>query len=396
MEPLYLHAMGLATPLGSDPEGVSESLFSGTTRGLCPRSDLIPGQTVPVGEVTAPLAETALPAIYNSRNNRLALTALNQIRREVEGAIDRFGTDRLAVVVGTSTSGLGDSEADIAHKVRSGGFPPDFEFLLQETGSLSGFLRDHLGLTGPAQTVSTACTSGAKALASACRLIRVGLADAALVGGADSLCKLTLNGFHALESLSVEPCQPFSRNRDGINIGEGAALFLLSKDPGPVAVLGIGETSDAYHISAPSPDGEGARRALETALRTAEVGPEAVGYLNLHGTATPLNDAMEAKMVAELFPDGVPCSSTKAMTGHALGAAGAIELAFLWLTLSPDWGRGRLPPHIWDGQADPDLPELELVQLGMRRSADKPVLLSSSFAFGGNNICIALGPGRMT
>jgi 3-oxoacyl-[acyl-carrier-protein] synthase-1 len=320
----------------------------------------------------------------------LALTALEQIRPDVEAAIERYGAGRVAVVVGSSTSGVGDNEASFAQKARSGAMAEDYCFERQEPGNLSSFLAQELGVCGPSMTVSTACTSGVKALASGCRMIRAGLVDAVVVGGADSLCKLTLNGFHALEALSMTPCQPFSHRRDGITIGEGAALFLLTAEPSEVMVVGIGETSDAHHISAPAPDGAGAYRAMQDALTDAGVGPSQVGYLNLHGTATALNDAMEAQAVARLFPGGVPCSSTKAMTGHTLGAAGAIELAFLWLTLSSGNRQGLLPPHLWDGLPDPDLPALALVKQGDSYDRAKTVFLSNSFAFGGNNICVAL------
>jgi 3-oxoacyl-[acyl-carrier-protein] synthase-1 len=213
-----------------------------------------------------------------------------------------------------------------------------------------------------------------------------------VVGGADSLCRMTLNGFGALEALSPGLCNPFSANRDGINIGEGAAAFLLTPDAATVNLLGAGETSDAYHISAPDPDGAGAIGAMEQAIGDAAIAPDEIAYVNLHGTGTALNDAMESRAVRAIFPAATPCSSTKAMTGHTLGAAGAVEAAFLWLALHPAFNPGRLPPHLWDGAPDPDLPSLTLVEPGTPFDLGPgAAMLSSSFAFGGNNVALVLG-----
>jgi 3-oxoacyl-[acyl-carrier-protein] synthase-1 len=209
------------------------------------------------------------------------------------------------------------------------------------------------------------------------------------------LCKLTLNGFSALEAVSEQRCNPFSANRNGINIGEAAVLFLMSKsasDGQSIALLGSGASSDAHHISAPEPSGRGARQAMHKALSRAALQPSQISYLNLHGTATQHNDAMESLAVAALFPDGVPCSSTKPMTGHTLGAAGALEAAFCWLSLSADNPEHALAPHIWDGQADPDLPALNWVTPADRLASIAPrFLMSNSFAFGGNNVSLIIG-----
>ncbi|MBT5457178.1 MAG: beta-ketoacyl-[acyl-carrier-protein] synthase II, partial [Rhodospirillaceae bacterium] len=249
-----------------------------------------------------------------------------------------------------------------------------------------------LGTSGPAFCVTTACSSSAKVFASARRLIDSGICDAAVVGGADSLCQMTLNGFGALEALSRGLCNPFSANRDGINIGEGAAAFLMTPEPGPVTLLGVGETSDAHHISAPDPEGTGAIAAMAQALDDAGLTPDTIAYINAHGTGTALNDVMEARAIASMFPPGTPCSSTKAMTGHMLGAAGACEAAFLWLTLNPEFNPGLLPPHLWDGAADPDLPPVNLVPTGMAEPlTETTAMLSNSFAFGGSNASLVLG-----
>jgi 3-oxoacyl-[acyl-carrier-protein] synthase-1 len=322
------------------------------------------------------------------------LSALQQIAEEVAAAARHYGAHRIAVVLGTSTSGVAESETAYAEYKERGAWPARFSYGQHEAGGLPEFAAHWLGLGGPAYAITTACSSSAKVFASARRLIAAGVCDAAVIGGADSLCRLTLNGFDSLEALSPGLCNPFSANRDGINIGEGAAAFLMTAESAPVALLGVGETSDAYHISAPDPEGRGAMAAMRMALDDARLEPGDVGYLNLHGTATPLNDAMESRAVAAVFPDGMPCSSTKALTGHMLGAAGGCEAAFLWLALHPDYGNGRLPPHLWDGAVDPDLPQLDLVAAGHALDPAGPMaMLSSSFAFGGSNAVLALGRG---
>jgi 3-oxoacyl-[acyl-carrier-protein] synthase-1 len=256
-------------------------------------------------------------------------------------------------------------------------------------GTAAEFAARYLKLTGLRYTISTACSSSAKAFASATRLIEAGRCDAAVVGGVDSLCLLTLNGFDALESLARERCNPFSANRRGINIGEGACVFVLSRRPGGIRLCGVGESSDGYHISAPDPSGRGAEAAIRDALGRAGVAPADVGYVNLHGTGTPKNDAMESEVMARVFGLDVPCSSTKPLIGHTLGAAGALELGICWLLVSDLNGARRLPAHPWDGVRDPHLPPIALV--GTDAVWQRDLFVSSSFAFGGSNAAIALG-----
>jgi 3-oxoacyl-[acyl-carrier-protein] synthase I len=393
--PLYLTALGIVNALGCGKEEVARHLFAASRHGIRLKDGLIPSAVACVGSV-----ETTLPEVpaalrhYDCRNNRLALAALQQMTSEIAAAIGRYGAGRIAVVLGTSTSGIAEGEAALGRRLAAGSWPEGFAYSQQEPGNLAVFVAELLGLCGAAYTVHTACSSSGKAFAAAERLIRVGFCDAALVGGADAICGLTLNGFHALQALSPRPCNPFSVNRRGTNIGEGAALFLLEPAHGAVALLGAGESSDAYHVSAPDPSGAGARLAMERALAAARLPAEAIGYVNLHGTATPLNDAMEGKAVAGLFGAATPCGSTKGMTGHTLGAAGAIEAAFLWLALDPAFGNGLLPPHVWDGMPDPDIPALGIVGLGARLPAGGRIaMLSNSFAFGGSNVSLVLGRG---
>ncbi|WP_448207153.1 beta-ketoacyl-[acyl-carrier-protein] synthase family protein [Azospirillum sp. sgz302134] len=392
-----LPAMGLATPIGSGAAAVADALFAGTRAGLVPREGFVPGRTVHVGAV--PDALPPVPAGlegWESRNNRLMLLALDQIAGAVEDAARRFGRHRVAVVLGTSTAGIAEGEAAFAVRERDGAWPVGFDYRQQETGSLADFAARALGLTGPAYTVATACSSSGKVFGSARRLIRAGLADAAVVGGADTLCRMTVGGFASLEAVSAGLCNPFSANRDGINIGEAAAAFLLTREPAAVNLLGVGESSDAHHVSAPDPEGRGALAAMAAALDDARLTPRDIAYVNLHGTGTPLNDSMEGKAMSALFGAGTPCSSTKAMTGHTLGAAGACEAAFLWLTLHPDHNPdGRLPPHLWDGAADPAIPPLALTAPGdaLPDPRGPAAMLSSSFAFGGSNVALVFGRG---
>jgi 3-oxoacyl-[acyl-carrier-protein] synthase-1 len=294
-------------------------------------------------------------------------------------------------VLGTSTSGVAEAEVAMAALVRKGTLPPAFHLVQQEIGAPAPLLARMLGLGGPAYTVSTACTSSAKALVSAGRLLRAGHCDAVIAGGVDTLCKLTVNGFTALEATTAELTNPLSRNRRGINLGEGVALMLVTREPQPYELLGWGESSDAYHVSAPDPGGRGAEAAMRAAIEHAALRPAAVDYVNLHATATLKNDEMESLALSHVFPEGVACSGTKPLTGHTLGAAGATEAAFCLLALED----GRLPPHVWDGEADPALPRLRVTSAGERfpRSSGR-VCLSNSFAFGGSNACLVLGDAR--
>jgi 3-oxoacyl-[acyl-carrier-protein] synthase-1 len=390
MTDVYLHALGIVNALGSDVASVRNGLSAGSTAGMRPHTDLVPGRAVIVGTVMQelPPIEAACSA-YASRNNRLLRAAVEQIRPQIDHALARYGAERIGIVLGTSTSGIAEAERGFAAYLREAAFPAEYDYRQQEIGSPSEYLRHALGVAGPAWTVSTACTSSAKAFSSARRLLKTGLCDAVIVGGVDSLCRLTLNGFTALESVSKELCNPFSRNRDGINIGEGAAVFLLSREAGPVCLLGIGESSDAYHISGPDPQGRGAESAMRQALADAGVAASAVDYLNLHGTATPQNDLMESHVVERVLGTAVPCSSTKPLVGHTLGAAGAIEIAFCWMLLTES-APVTLPPHVWDGETDAALGRLNLCTHASATHVCR-IAASNSFAFGGNNVCVVLG-----
>jgi 3-oxoacyl-[acyl-carrier-protein] synthase-1 len=388
--PVYLHALGMINALGSDLASIVPALAAGNAPGMTSMPTGI-GEVF-VGSVPASLdrAPRAEFAQYDCRNNRLLLAALAQIAPAIEAARERFGAHRIGVVLGTSTSGIGAAEAALVHRTQTGGLPAHFDYRQAEIGTAAPFAAAALGVSGPAFTISTACTSSAKAFASARRLLQLQLCDAVVVGGVDSLCELTVQGFASLESSSGVRANPMSRNRCGINVGEGAAVFLMSRDEAAVRLAGAGESSDAHHISSPDPQGVGGELALRAALADAGIAPGALGYVNLHATATRKNDDMEAKLMARVFPAGVATSGTKPLTGHQLGAAGATELGFAWLTLAHDGV--ALPRHLWDGAADPTLPVLDLVESErfLPRGAGTRYVMSNSFAFGGSNVSLIL------
>lgn len=388
MNRVAITQIGLCTPLGQDPQQVLDRLIAGDTSAMQRSDTLLFEHPTLVAPVTA-----ALPAIpakliqFDCRNNQLLLCAAQQITATIEQAKRDLGHARIGVVLGTSTSGISKGEAALSYRNQHGHFPADYHYFQQELGSTSDFLRQYFELDGPCYTISTACSSSAKVFASAKRLLSANLCDMVIVGGVDSLCQLTVNGFNALESVSKGHCNPFSINRDGINIGEGAALFVLTAGESDVMLAGIGESSDAHHISAPHPEGAGAITAMQAALHDANIAAQDIGYINLHGTATPKNDAMESRAVVEVFGVNTPpCSSTKPLVGHTLGAAGAIEAAFCYLLLSAHNHGQALPPHQWDGQIDPQDPSIALVE--RHQVAAKGTLnyvMSNSFAFGGSN-----------
>ncbi|MBC7919172.1 MAG: beta-ketoacyl-ACP synthase [Rhodoferax sp.] len=394
MSEVFLQQLGVVCALGHGVDAVRQQLLSAQDISpLTLTERYSPGRSLPLGVV-----HTALPSLshaaprFQSRNNAMALLVLNDMRAAVEAAVARFGPSRVAVVVGTSTSGQPEGEAARAQLEKTGAWPAEFDYAQQELGNLAEFLAAELGLTGAAHVISTACSSGAKALASGARLLNAGLADAVIAGGSDVLGELTVAGFSALDSVSATRCNPLSQNRNGINLGEGAALFLMTRDEGPVRLVGWGETSDAHHMSAPDPTGMGAIRAMQQALAKGGVQADQIDYLNLHGTATVHNDSMESLAVQQVLGGAIPVSSTKPLTGHTLAAAGAVEAAFCWLTLTgnPD---GRLPPHWWDGALDPALAPVRIAAPGDSLGRPARYLMSNSFAFGGSNASLLLGAG---
>jgi 3-oxoacyl-[acyl-carrier-protein] synthase-1 len=396
---VVISAVGMLNALGDDLESIRDGLFRGDQSGIRKSDRFIPGVSCYVGGVVSALPEcpNGLERLW-SRNAALSLAALRQIEPTVRSAIDRFGKDRIGVVMGSSTSGIDEGEEALRVRAERGDLPANYSYSKQIMGSVSEVLACLLGTTGPSYTISTACSSSAKVFRAARGLIDSGCCDCVLIGGFDSLCKLTLNGFSALELVSDEITNPFSKNRKGITIGEGGAIFLVERCgddellEDTISIVGVGESSDAYHISSPDPSAAGAISAIGAALRQAGASPPEIDYVNLHGTGTLHNDAMEARAIREVFSSETPCSSTKPLVGHALGASGAIEAAFCWMVLQdPNY---RLPPHCFDGQQDPKLPSLNLVNRGAVLAGQPRYALSNSFGVGGSNCAVVLKRGR--
>ena len=394
MNPLWLSHFTATSSIG---RGLDQTLAALRQRraGLAPCAfDTVDLATF-IGEV-AGVDAVQLPAHladFDCRNNRLALLGLTQdgFAEAVRAAIAKYGAQRIGVFLGTSTSGI--LQTELAYRRRdpvTGALPADFIYrTTHNTFSVADFTRRYFSLTGPAVVVSSACSSSAKVFGSARRMMAAGLIDAAVVGGVDSLCLTTLYGFNSLGLISEHACRPFDAQRDGISIGEAAAFALLERTPehlnaDAMLLLGIGESSDAYHMSSPHPDGLGARMAMQDALKMAGLKSSEIDYIHLHGTATQSNDAAEAKAIQYVFGSGTPCSSTKGATGHTLGAAGGVGAVICALGLQ----HGLLPAGLNTRQLDPTLGLDYLLD-----NREQPVarMLSNSFGFGGTNCSLVFG-----
>ncbi len=396
--PVYLNALGIACALGESKQSIANALFSdhatGQSGGLVETDQYIQQRAVIVGALPFDLPSLGAEfSQFDCRNNRLLVHVLNEIQDDVTAVISTYGNKRIGIVLGSSTSGIAEGGEALTAFKRDDVLPGAFHYSQQEIGGPSEFLAEYLNLQGPALTISTACSSSAKVFASGRRLIESGQCDAVIVGGVDTLCKLTLNGFSSLSAVSSGYCNPFSKNRDGINIGEGAALFLMSHSSADIALYGVGEASDAYHISAPHPEGIGAAAAMNAAISQANISPSDIDYVNLHGTATAQNDAMESIAVLNVLGNNTPVSSTKGLVGHTLGAAGAIEVGFCYLTLSSMNKNKALPLQVWDGEPDDNTQQLHFVQKddALNRNKSQHFCLSNSFAFGGSNVSVVIG-----
>ena len=381
---VYLSEPGIVSPLGATLAANAVALFAGQ-RQLMLDQDLYPGRRVRVGRANAellPVPESLRE--FDCRNNQLLMTALQSLLPAISELKTHTPSARIGVVIGSSTSGIAAGEQAIAQQLQNGETAKTFNYRQQEIGTPALFVARYLELNGPALTISTACTSSTQALISARALIEADLCDAVVVGGADSLCQLTIQGFSALESYSENFCQPFAQSRDGINIGEGAIVFIMGKSPTSYRLLGAGASSDAHHISAPHPDGVGAEQAIRAALADADLSADAIDYVNLHGTATPKNDEMEAAVMHRVFGSELPCSSTKSLTGHMLGAAGAMEVAACLLALKQQ----QLPVQTAPMPYDPALPALNLVTVPSQATLN--TVMSTNYAFGGSNVALIL------
>ena len=396
MDPLAITAFTATTAVGRGVDALAAARDAGRS-GLIPNdyTEAATGVALAtwIGRV-ADLDDMEWPtrfAALDCRNHRLAWLALQQdgFIDAAADAIARHGATRVAVLIGTSTSTIEASEDAYRQHGRTGVVPSTFDDpSLHHLHATTAFVRDVLGARGPCATVSTACSSSAKVFAQAARLIATGVVDAAIVGGVDSLAAGPLFGFHALGLVSSEACRPFDARRDGISLGEGAGFALLERDgaPGGPLLVGYGESSDAHHLSSPHPDGLGARLAIVDALSRAGLDAAAVDYINLHGTATPKNDAVESAVVAALFPPTLHASSTKGTTGHTLGAAGIVEAVITLVALRD----GIAPGMRLRGAAEPVVDPACGPQIRFDAAkAPLGVALSHAFAFGGNNCVLA-------
>lgn len=394
MLPLTLSDFSIVTCVGAGRDANAVALCEGRS-GLRPSTFAhLPFKTYS-GEV-AELDERPLQgrlSEFDCRNNRLAALALSQDNfiTSVETAKDRYGGERIGLFLGTSTSGLLQTELAYQHRNRHNGLlPPGFDYArTHNTYALGRFVRSALQLGGPAFVVSTACAATAKVFGNAARMIATGVCDAAIVGGADTLCATTLCGFRSLGVMSDVPCRPFDVDRQGISIGEAAGFVLLERTSprllkDSVLLLGIGESSDAYHMSSPHPHGVGARLAMERALGSSGLSAKDIHYINLHGTATPIGDAAEDRAVFDVFGSTAPCSSTKGLTGHTLGASGVIEAAFCALSIL----RGFVPGSPHTKRVDPTF-RCQYMREGRPGRIDRAI--SNSFGFGGANCSLILG-----
>ncbi len=390
---MYIAHYTLATCLGLGKKANWQAIIDQRT-GLKPCKFETVDLPTFIGEVDGVAMQT-LPAHLSHhlcRNNQLALLALLQdgFSEAVKQAVAQYGKNRVGVFLGTSTAGILSTE--LAYRERdaaSGALPSSFNYAhSHNTYSVSGFVRELFDIEGPAVVVSSACSSSAKVFGNAARMMQSGLIDAAIVGGVDSLCLTTLYGFNSLELLSTELCQPYGQHRKGISISEAAGFALLCRDKtndAQFAITGIGESSDAHHMSSPHPEGAGALAAMQQALVMAGLAPTDIDYINLHGTATPSNDAAEGQAVAQLFGHSVPCSSTKGHTGHALGAAGIIEIALCMLAIE----NKTLPAGVNTQELDSSIP---IHYLLTNQPHISKALLSNSFGFGGSNCSVVVQP----
>jgi len=391
----YLNELGIVCSLGGNKTQIFESLI------LRPNEEYLSAWQQSVdGEKTffcgqVDLDENELPNIENvtdtlrSKNNQLAMLAYQQIEHNFKMLAQDVEQTRIAVIIGTSTSGIKESELAKSEFLTNKTWSDNHHYGVQEMCSPATFVAQLCGAKGPVYSISTACSSSAKALASARALLDADMADIVICGGVDTLSHLPNNGFYALESTAKHLCNPLSAERDGINIGEGAALFVMSRQKSSIKLCGVGETSDAHHISAPHPEGDGAFSAMNLALKNAQLTATDIDYINLHGTGTPKNDEMESHAVARVFGHNTPCSSTKRFTGHTLGAAGAIEAGLLWILLSDENSENAIALNKSDFGIDPSIARIAISQ--GQNMTKLTHCLSNSFAFGGNNISVILG-----
>jgi 3-oxoacyl-[acyl-carrier-protein] synthase-1 len=385
---IYLSAPALVCCAGLNRNEFYESCLSGYQGGLVMRELSGTGKQFPVGLICADMPEVNLPQPLAYAGNikiiRIINEALNQLAPAVEKAVAQYGPDRIGVCLGSCD--IGSEAVLLAQYVLE-----NYSLHFQSASFCAEFITRKFGVSGPAFTAAAACASGANAIMRGADLIQAGYCDAVIAGGADAVTGTVFAGFHSLEVLSDDLSNPFSKNRKGINLGEGAAFFLLEAEKNScVELLGCGESVDAYHMTTPGTDGAGPARAMKAALLDAGIGSEQIGYVNCHGTGTVLNDKAEALAMKTVFGGNVPASSIKPIIGHTLGAAGALEAAICWMVLNEQRG---LPVHCWDGVMDEDAPFFAVGSSDQERivNAAPSICMSNSFGFGGCNVSLILG-----
>ena len=392
---LPVTACSVLSACGCGTRSLHEALLTGEHRlQRCELIDLeFPAYVGEIPTVRLPQLDARLAA-FSTRNTRIALAVLDQeedgVRAAVQRAVARYGAERVGVIIGTSTSGIYETEAAYTWREQHQALPADFSFVNRHIWSATArFLQQELHLEGPCYAVSTACSSSSKTLASAQRLIVNGVCDAVLTGGVDSLCHMTLHGFKSLDIMSAKPCTPLDRDRCGISLGEAGGLLLLERPQpdhaGCVQLLGCGESSDAYHMTAPHPEGRGAIAAMQQALAQAGLAASDIDYVNLHATGTLLNDRAEMAAMAGVFAADMCCSGTKGLTGHTLGAAGAVESIVTWLSLK----HGFMPGTCGLQQVDEAF-ACNVLKDSMNDVSVR-IAMNNNFGFGGNNTSLILG-----
>ena len=373
-----LSHLGFVCALGTNVSNIALNAKNGDQTGMQPRA-------VCLGEHTVPFGATAIETRHKMRFYDLLLAAVEQIRPALDEIKSKYFPARIGIVLGASNTAVHEAQQYISRYLSTEIMPDDFSVSMLELGTPAELLRDIIGTTGPAFTISTACSSSIKAIDTARDLIKNDICDVVVCGGVDARCDFALNGFNALEALAHTITNPMSENRNGINLGECAALFIMQSGPGDIKVLGCGETSDAYHPTAPDPTGAGAIQSMKNALLDAHITSNDIDYINMHGTGTIANDAMESAAIYNIFGDRPICASTKPLTGHCLGAAGACSVALSWLMLKG----GFIIPHIYDGNFARDCAPIRLAT--KQDSAPINKILCNAFAFGGSNSTIIIG-----
>lgn len=402
---LYLSKPGVMSCGGNNIDELWQAVTSGKQSGI-KKVTACNGEEYFAARIDEGVLK-ASGARYEMKIMRIEKAALEQISNDVTVAKERYGADRIAVCVGSCDNGTEFSLAGHRKYFAEEKFPADYNLEIQGADYVATFIAEKFGLAGPVNTFSTACSSSAGAIIKGAEMIMAGIVDAAVVGGIDIASDTTLIGFSALEAVSSEITNPFSKNRHGITLGDGAAFFVLTREPievvstgstTSVRLLGWGESADAYHMTSPDPSGAGAEKAIRRALENAGLSVSQVGYINLHGTGTKFNDSMEGKAVNAVFGEAgfkVPVSTTKPVTGHTLGAAAALEAAICWKAMVENKGKTenvKLPVQVWDGERDEEIPELNIVDgKSGGKTGELKVCLSNSFAFGGANACLVLG-----